>query len=250
MPSSTILNDIKKQLDHTVPEAVINFLDSSPEQEIMAMDAATLHEKIAFIDPKVLLQAIDDLEPLLQRCWHDKLYVDMVPVGTVLIKLMLMYFKLQYNMTGNARGMSFKFDSPTVGFFPPQKAFENELKTGLSRYYNLRGNAYLMMGENLKAIDDYDWALGIEGLTEPWVALCNRSLANTNLGRLNEAEKDLLDARRIAPRPIKAVEDLLVQLEKSKANHNPFMERHDSPTNKLQLLVENIRRVINNLFPS
>jgi tetratricopeptide (TPR) repeat protein len=189
----------------------------------------------SFVDGKIISQSIDELESLLMSHCHHKLYAEVVHDCTLLIKLILVLFKLN-------------FDSPVVSFFPPPNSLENKLKTALSLYFNQRGNAYFIIGEKEKAIEDYDWALGMEGLTEPWVTLCNRSLANTNLGRWDEAEKDLLDARRIAPRPIKAVEDLLAQLKKAKPKQNPSIESHDPSTNPLLLLGKRIRKVIKNIF--
>ena len=66
-----------------------------------------------------------------------------------------------------------------------------------------------------KALEDYNFTLRLPN-PEPWNVHLNRALVYEKMNNVDEAEMDLLDARKLAPHPIQGVENALARI------HNPY----------------------------
>jgi tetratricopeptide (TPR) repeat protein len=89
--------------------------------------------------------------------------------------------------------------------------------------------AHVMLGNYEEALPWCDQALDIHGRN--WRALVNRSLAYLKLGRLEEAEADLMLAEEIAPgaRSVKLVRSIYLDITDPVAPHVIIDDRRQQP---------------------
>jgi tetratricopeptide (TPR) repeat protein len=192
--------------------AYLDFLDSVTEEGLEKVDPTELLKIMGGGHPWSYLRLVKDFQRSSNFCALQHKYQEAAIIYTFQIKVLICYLIIERSLI--------KGFTMTIGLHWEREAEEN--LSMLSDLYYDRANVWAELKDYSKSLQDYDLALQYD-IYAPWKIYLNRALVYEKLGKLKEAEQDLLEAhQRSIPLRVQRLEEALLRLHVDKTRLDNF----------------------------
>ncbi len=207
---------IKGHRSIPVGRAYLDFLDSVSEAGLEKYTPEELVKIMGEEYPYSYHRLVKNYQRTADFCALQHKFQDAVVIYTFQIKTLICCLLMEKSLI--------KHFTMTIGLQWERAAEEN--LSLLSDLYFDRANALAELKEYSKSLQNFDLALQYDCPPPPWKIFLNQALVYEKLGQLQEAERDLLEARsRSVPDRIQRLEEALVRLHVDKSKLDDFGRR-------------------------